>query len=350
MKNKIYLMDNLELIKSKKEEIKKKLTIILSSFLVLIVILGLLLIVKYPTVFLVVGIALSLVVTVYTVLTIIVKYKRLVSYEKLLNEIKRFELDKVEVKILNKTSGYRTINDLKFIEYRAVLTSDKRKERIILVEENIELPLQIDSIYNITLSNTFLVDIDELEVHPIVIDNSFNKERITHGIVYHWYIYLLVAALLVGGLTITEYYVNLPSDSEVLRVWVDKPGYFTSSMKEKLHLKAEEIGLRDSLIYEYYYDDKNNYNVAFTTVGLFETDIYLLVKDNDDEYEDAIETYQDDLFMDLSFIDIDGAEYYSYNGANIGIKYKDYYIFARNQNTKTQEQIKEVIEYILTLK
>ena len=281
-----------------------------------------------------------------------ISYKRLSSYEKLLNEIKRFGLDQLKLVIKKKSESPRTINDLKFNEYVGVLVEDKRKERVILIEENINLDLKVDEVYTCTLSNVYLVDVEEVDVLNLVqtrCDNKITKERIYSSVNYSWYFYLLLIVGFVSIISVTEYYVNLPSDSEVMRIWVDRPSSLTTSDKELIHQKAEELGYKKSLIYEYYNEDVNNYSTAFSTVGLFETDIFLLLKDDNDEKLDSIEAHQDGLYMDLSLLGIEGVEYYSYNGVNIGIKYKEYYILARSKNTKTNEQLKEMIEYIISL-
>lgn len=348
MENKIYSNENYEKIKNLKQSIKKTIGILSLIYVGVVVILAFIFMVKYPTVFIASGIVLSIVYAVYLLFLILIKYKRLSSYEKLLNEINRFSLDKVEVKIISKSTSFRTIDDIKFYEYRAALTSDFRKERIILIEENIKCDLEIDHIYNVTLSNTYLVDIVEIEVEPIIIENDITKERISSSVGFSWYLYLLIIGALISCVCVTEYYVNLPSDSEVLRIWIDKPGKLSSDFKEEYHNFASEQGYKDSLIYEYYYEDRTNYSVAFSTVGLFETDIFLLIDEDNDDYENSIEVHRESLFMDLSFVEGNNLEYYVFEGKKIGIKYGDYYIFARNDNTKTQEQLKAAIEFILS--
>lgn len=350
MENKIYTEENYNIIYNRKNKLVKQMLYLSLIYLVIIIILGLFLLKNHSTIFLVSTISLTVIYGIIIGLIYLVKYKRISSYDKLYNEIRRFKLDKQKVIITNFVDGYRTVNGLRFKEYKSKLFDDQRKERIILIDENNALDLKVDEVYTVTLSNTYLVNIEEVDILPLTIDDKLTKDRVIGSFNYSWYIYILVVGILSLGLTAVEHYATLPNDSETIRIWIDRPSEFTTSMVSGFHNKAKEMGFKDSLVYEYYYQTTSDYSVAFSTLGLYNTDIYILVHEEDNDYEDPLEVYGDRLFMDLSILGIEEGEFYTVNNQNIGIKKDDYYILVRKDNTKTNEQLKEMIEYLLEIK
>lgn len=350
MENKIYTEENYNIIYNTKNKLIKRMLYLSIVYLIIIIILGLVFLNSYSTFFLVSSIILTIIYGIIIGLIYSIKYKRISSYEKLYSEIRRCKLDKQKVIISSVVDGYRTVNELRFKEYKAKLYDDQRRERVILIDENNDLDLKINEVYTVTLSNTYLVDIEDANVLPLTIDDKLTKDRVISSINYSWYVYLLIIGILSLGLTAIEHYTTLPSDREIIRVWIDRPSEFTTSMVDSFHDKAKEMGFKDSLVYEYYYQTTSEYSVAFSTLGLNDADIFILVHEEDSDYEDALEAYGDRLFMNLSILGIEEGELYTVNNQNIGIKKNNYYILVRKDNTKTNEQLKEMIDYLLELK
>lgn len=181
------------------------------------------------------------------------------------------------------------------------------------------------------------------------IDNRITIHRLKNVIIYNFWMYLLLIVAFVFIFSAVEFYVNKPTDDEILSIWMDDYLGLDDSTEQKIKEIGTNYGIKE---YHFHNHDslETEYSTYFATIGIYNTDIYILLKDEDDEKKDTIESYEDSgVFMDLSVLglNLEGSEYYEHNGTKIGVKYGKYYIFVRNGGSITNDLAKEVIELLI---